>query len=521
MKSTDGLSALLYADTRTVVNGWREIRRSPARAAVWLVWLGLIGAWLVMRSFGPHRSRLGGFDVQARCDVVVCLTIIAFGVVLAHGSRFAGLFANRAEARWIIGSPISPFLATVYLQLREILRRGARLALSYTYVALIFLPSGIAPPTLWRDLLFGLLAVLAIGTIPLPRRLARGPVVAACVLLGYALIALALLPLLRDATIALHAGGPAARFLLALPAWHPGVLLLEPPNAGSAAIGIGLAAVAGTALAALGVAARDAFPEIYALSCERIDRSARTGLRRFVAGEANRIPERPLSAVDPARVPAGPGVFLWKSWTEYRRRSTPRATALETAGLLVGGYAAARLVGNAHPSVWFALAGGLGSLLLVFSMGFSLSFAHELRRPVFWLSGMTLFERLCGLLAGHTWRFIGWFVLIAIGLAGGRAGLIPVVLTAVTGPAMLVLAASIGYAVFALLPNEIDVRGPLAMLRVLLSYAFVLPAIVAGLVTGFLLASTMVALFATALVALIEAAGLIGFAAWRLDTASS
>jgi hypothetical protein len=516
----NGLAVLLYADARTIVNGWREIRRSPGRSVIWLLWVVLIAGWLVLRSIAPHRNRLAGFDAVARCDLIVCLTIAVFGVFLAHGSSFAGLFANRAEARWIIGSPVSPFVATVYIQMRELVRRGARFAVTYTYLALVVLPDAIAPAVLWRDLLFGILAILAIGAVPLPRRLAHGPAAVACTLAGYALVALALLPLARDAAIALRAGGRAARFLLALPPWHPGLVLLEPPNAESAAIGLGLAVVAGTALAILGAAARDAYPELYTWSCERIDRSARPGLRRFATSETVRAAPGPVSGVDPARVPAGAGVLLWKSWTEYRRRSTPRATAIETAGFLVAGYVAARLIGNAHPSAWFSIASAVGSLLLVFSSGFGLSFAHELRRPLFWLSGTTLFERLSGLLAGHVWRFAGWFVLFTIGLASGGAGVIPVILAGVTGPAMVVLAAAIGYAVFAVFPSEIDLRGPLAMLRVLVSYAFVIPALFAGIVTGVLFQSATFGLFATAIVALLEAAGLIGFAAWRLDASA-
>ena len=43
------LRALLYADGRAFVNQVRELRRSPARAILWLVFALLIGAFVVMR----------------------------------------------------------------------------------------------------------------------------------------------------------------------------------------------------------------------------------------------------------------------------------------------------------------------------------------------------------------------------------------------------------------------------------------------------------------------------------------
>ena len=137
---------------------------------------------------------------------------------------------------------------------------------------------------------------------------------------------------------------------------------------------------------------------------------------------------------------------------------------------------------------------------------------------MFWLSDASLFERLAALVAGHIWHFTAWFLLFAIGLASGHARTLPILFAGLTGPALLILCAAIGTAAFALFPNEIDQRGPLAMLRLVVSWLFMIPAIVAGILSLVVLHSATAALAGAAIVALAEAGALIGFAAWRLDT---
>ncbi len=84
------------------------------------------------------------------------------------------------------------------------------------------------------------------------------------------------------------------------------------------------------------------------------------------------------------------------------------------------------------------------------------------------------------------------------------------------GLALLGLTRAVGVAVFALLPNALDQRGPAVLLRLVVAYALVAPpaalAAGAGWLTGSLLAACAVGL----VLAAAEAGVLLGFAAWRL-----
>jgi hypothetical protein len=82
------------------------------------------------------------------------------------------------------------------------------------------------------------------------------------------------------------------------------------------------------------------------------------------------------------------------------------------------------------------------------------------------------------------------------------------------------LAGAIGYASYALLPNDIDQRGPLLFLRLFLGYVLVVPPVAAGIVIGMFVRAPVFAVSVAAATTLLEAAVLVGFAAWRLDRMS-
>jgi hypothetical protein len=510
-----GIGALAYADVRSAVNALRDVRRSAARSTLWIVGICVFLLWLLVRSLQGGRSPRPGFDALAQCDLIAAIAIVTFGVLLAHGSRFVGLFANKAEGQWIVRAPVSPFTAAIYLQVRELIRRSPRLTISFGYLAVLYLPNVVSPAGLVRDLLFFAVALIAIGGVPLPRRLARGAVAAACIVAGYVAIGYAVVALLHDAVLTLQLSGPVAAHARALPAWHPGSVLLEPFGPRSLAVLAGLVAIALAAIGALGTVAADAYPELYALSVEQIDRSGRIGRGLFTRGARTvRAPARSASA---RGAPPGVAVFVWKGWIEYTRRSATRAMVLQTAGWFAGGYVAALVIGRGHLQLWSTLAAVAFTLLLATTVGFGVSLGHELRRPLFWLSGASLFARLCGLLAGSTLRYVAWFLALGLGLAAGHAAPFAVALAAVAAPAVFVLLAAIGYAAYAVVPNEIDRRGPFAILRILISYVLVLPAGVAGVAAAISTGSPLTGIAAGSIAAVAEAALLLRFTARRLS----
>jgi hypothetical protein len=517
------LRALLYADVRSFVNQLREIRRSPARAIMWTMFAGIVGGFIVLRIVRATRRRglpINVFPIVDSTDAIVCGGIIIFGIALAFGSRFAGLFAHPAEARFIIDSPATPFVATLYVQTREVVRSSGRQGLGLLYAALFYLPERLGVGELVRDLVLLVVAFMAIGAAPLARQLLAKAAVPFAVTAGWIGITVAALAIVRDAAVAFRPRGPLGASVLLLPAYHPGAILLAAPSGQIAAIAALVTCTAGLFIF-VARAAHDAYPELYELSMRRFNRVEHLRRRFFTSGLAMasaKTTERSVSMAGAA--PAGAMIYVWRAWTEYRRTHDARSAALETGLLLGGGYALAQLTSLAHPQLVLSVASPLVTLLFFLALAKSAVLGGELRRPIFWLSETTLFERLCALAVAQSWRVIGWFVLIAIGLAAGRAPLLPVIATLTTGPAAVLLAITTGYASYALFPSEVDQRGPLLFVRLVIGYTLLSPAILAGVIFGFLARRAAFGFAAGTATALLEAAVLVAFAAWRLDRMS-
>jgi hypothetical protein len=515
------LGALFYADARSFVNQLRDIRNSAARAVLWFVFALSIASVIALRVINAsHRSGYRGRIAagELATDAIVCGALMLFGAALAVGNRYAGLFANPAEARFIIGSPATPFIATLYVQVRQIVRGSARQALGLLYVAFVYLPPSLGAGTLARDVVLIVAAFVLIASVPLARQLLAARFVPLAVAGGWLCIVLAPLPPLRDAAARFAGTLPAAAVLLRLPAWHPGRILLANASLQIEAIAV-LLACAGMLFVCVARVARDAYPELYELSMKRFARTERLRSRPFSApAPVLKAPVRSESMA--AGAPSGVAIFVWRAWTEYRRTHDTRAAGLETALLLVAGYALARLTATVASDVLIVVVSPLVNIIFILAVMRSASLANELRRPLFWLSDATLFERLCALAVAQGWRVIGWCVLAGIGLASGGAPVAFLVAMVVVAPSAVLLASAIGYASYALLPNDIDQQGPLRFLRLLLGYVLVIPPIAVGIMTGIFERGAAIALGNAAATTLVEAAVLLGFAAWRLDRMS-
>ena len=514
------LRALLYADVRSTINQLKAIRRSPARAIMWTLFALLVSAGFILRVIRAaqhERLPIETFSEQTSTDAIACFIIAGFGAALAFGSKFAGLFAHPAEARFIIGSPARPFIATLYVQTRDILVNGARRGIALLYGALIYLPDKLSPGAFARDFAIVVAAFTAIAALPLARQLLGKRYIGVAVTAGSLCIAAGATAGLRDLGAALQPGPPLGPLLHAIPAWHPGALLLAGPGTQSAALCI-IVLFVSAVFVFVARRARDAYPELYELSMNRLQRTERLRARSFGAQQV-RENMAPRSASMGAAAPPGVAVFVWRAWTEYRRSNGARSTAIETALLLISGYIVARLTGT-HVVRLLPIATTLGTGLFIVALARAAVLAGELRRPLFWLSPATLFERLCALAVAHSWRMCSWFVLLAVGLAAGHAPFILVAGALFGGPAAVLLAITVGYTSYGLLPHEVDQRGPMLFVRVILGYVFALPALAVGIAAGYFLGNGLYGVGAGALTATLEAGCLVGFASWRLDRMS-
>lgn len=519
----NNLRALMYADVRTLINNIRQIRRSPVRAIFWLLWIVFIGGFIVIRFAGPHMMTPGPAPLidLVRGDWYVAIFAITLGIVIAAGGSFVGLFANAAEARWIIGSPVPPALAVVYIQLRETIKRGLRQLIGFVYFFFIFLPRAISPGAIIRDALFAVLAAIAIGAIPLPRRLATRTWGNLAIAVGIIVGVVGALPALRDLTF----GSSDPRIVALgerLPLWHPGIVLIEPPNLESLAVLAGLAAITIAACTLLAIVAPKSYPEIYALSMGRIHRfeqmrQRRSGIVAMSARTKTTVANVPTDQ-RPRRVPGGAPVIVWRSWVEFQRRYSAGRTAFEVFILLAVGFAGGHFIGDAL-GIYGGIAAMCINLLILGSVGYGILLAGEIRKPLFRLSSTTFFERVAALLFAQSWHLCAWFVFGGIGAALGGAPPLIVGAIIVGGPCIVLLVAAIGYTCYALVPNITDQRGPMLLVRIFASYLFVVPVAGMGVAAGVIMHDATIGIATAALVAIAESTILLAFVAWRLEAA--
>ena len=501
----NALQALSYGDRRALLNSLRALRTKPGRLLLWTLYAFAIAGfgWLKVtpNARGPAEPMpLFGLAVG---DFWVCAFGLAFGLVLATGtSRWLGVFSSRAEALLLTRAESSPLIVAAYLQVRAVGAALARGTARFAYLIVIGIPAGNTLGGLAAQLCFFVAAGGAVASVALPRALARGAVRAAAVAGGTAIALLALLPLVLDVLRALRVGLPPP---LAQSWLHPGLLLQALAGGDLRAIAIPLTLTA-CATAAFAGAGRDAYPELYAISLAHLERRS----RRAALG--------PREARSGASRLRGAFAFVWVDVLTFTRNVPAALTATVAALTLAGGAAAATVAQRSPELVFGILVGTLPGLAIAVASTTGVRLAPALRMPIFWLGDVPLAARLaawsCGPLARDG-------LLIGLAIAGYAAvarDTLPAVLTFCGALGLLALTRAVGLAVFALLPNALDQRGPAVMLRALLSLALIAPAACAGGAAALTLRPALAsAVAAGTLTALVEAALLVTFAAWRLS----
>lgn len=510
-----GVGALFFADWRSAVNDARRALRSPGRLMLWLLYAGGLALFFWSRVYGRGGGIAGARADLLRADYFMSALLVTLALALASGRGAVGIFRTRAEARFIIGSPLAAPTAIAYLQAREALSQAVRLLFSFIYFILVFGPRHVGPAVVVADVLLIVAMMAAAAAVVVPRRLLPAPAGIVCACVGAPLALLAAAPAIRDVLAQAAVPLPRAladRVLAALPPWHPGTVLLEPSLVWLGAV----AAVVAVAIAVLAAAGRDAYPELYAMSVARIDRLERWRQRRArgVLGESPApVRRRTLTA---GTAPAGVLIFVWKSIVDFRRQVPLVYVGAGIVGCGLAGFAAARFVSTGEGALFSALIGVVINVLVLVGITATSALYNEIRRPLFWLAPAPLFERLCALALARIWRTIIMLEIVAAGYAFGGGGTPETLVVAAGLPALVALLAGVGFAVYAFYPSTADWRGPVAVLRLLVSIVLLAPVFVLYSV-GAAFVTPLAALGAAALLALLEAGALLGIAAWRLD----
>jgi hypothetical protein len=473
------VSALLYLDLRFLRNQTMTIVRSPGRLALWIPYLFLLAWFGYSRTL--YRGHAQSFSIThlgpSIATAAAGIFLAALGGVLlqASGPRLQG-FRSTAEAVLFNNAGIQARTLLLWLQIRKLASTAPRWLFSFVYL-LVFVSFNMTLGTVGRILIATFIAAAALMTVELPAYLARrrprgvaiawlgGASLAAGVLYGFAGFA----TFFGERNIAPH--------VMAAVRVDPGrfvdALVSGPPY------GLALLALVPLTLVAIGpLLARDAIPELYAAAAEVQAYRERIRGGRIATG---------VGAVRSSaahRIPSGAWTLLWKDWIALRRgRFGLRAFALGV--LLWGGIGAAIVyapdVGLSYTFLSFA------AMFVVFvPIRISFGLFAELSKPIWWLSRASLRSRLAVWTISKCWP--GALALSAlplvIGVLGGRPALalaaIPLAF-AVWWPMH-----ALGLVTYAAFPSRVDVRGPMAMLRVFATMLYLAPPILTSAVIAVL-----------------------------------
>jgi hypothetical protein len=516
--SDSALWTLTYADRREFINGIKSIRKRPWIALLWILWLTTIGVFAWLRTRGVRHDGPPPFWQVALQDTWVCGAIVVFGVMLAAGtSRYVGFFSSRAEALMLIRSPLHPSAVSAYLQVRAVASTLVTTFGRFAYILLIALPGHTTVLGLVREATLLAAVTTAVACLPLPRALAKGLWRAGCLAVGSIIAFLGVLPLIRDAVTSFKDMAFGAILLAAIPDWHPGSAVTDAANGDFIPVGIALIVALSATLAFL-AASRDAYPELFALSIAHLELRERITARRSARSEGTdsteKRPKRAASRGTPFR---GALSIVWLDAVSWARRAPPLTTLLITTGALLGGFA----IGYASRSAEYGKAsvtlfGALPNLYIGIASTGGVKLAVDLRRPLFWLGGVPLGGRLAAWCFAPLWRDAIFVGLLGLGYAV-ISGDYPIGVTVVGGGvAIAMLGRASGIAIFALLPNALEQRGPALFLRLFLSYMLIAPVLLVAVIAAFVARSAVVGVLVGAIPAILEATALIIFAAWRL-----
>ncbi len=511
------LQPLFYLELRQLRNTTVNLVKKPGRAIFWSVWLALI----IGPQFFTGRSYRGGLthlaEPLATMIALGALTLLFF--TLLHGTRAPFLaFTSKADAHFLIGSPISPRVVGVWLQARRIVLDMARGL--FFIVLYIVIWSRYHHPTgfvLTLFAFFGLMSASAIPMVSLRRRFGE---LAITLLLKIA-ITLALATLAIVALAYFGDGLPLSEhFTSRIVQLRLGTILNALLSANPAYL-VAFSALIIAACALGYVCTRDLYPELYDVSLRAWHTYAKLRGGFFSRGQDKAVARtgtapRKVTGIPPAFVHGALTIF-WKEWL-YFKRSGGWQFSLIMWGFIWAILGAAPFElskRGGDQDLLFVVGISIGNLGLLFVAMASVSLAEDLRKPLWWLSGANLAQRLWAWLSAGAWRLAGGLTVggCSAALAAHRPWLIlPAVPVAIL---MSLYVKTIGLAAYAVFPSKIDARGPVAGLRILLTYLALLPTVV-GALLGVLVHSPALGVAASLACLVAEMYGLVQFATWRI-----
>lgn len=505
---------MVYLEWRQLANRVRAALKEPLRIILWAVGAFWLIGMVVLRIVTPKpHGQTGLPEPFASVIALGYFVFLGFMIALAAGGNTIGAFSSAADARFLIGSKLPERTVIVWLHLRHVAFAIIRIVWIIVLYATIYRTAG----SVWGLVLTMIAAAGLAGAIPITTfRMAsvRGTIVPTSI--ASLVIAIGVLGLIA---IALGFADPtrfheSSQIALNIGAGKLLNLLVE---GNRPALSIGFALVAGLiALSILG--ASDLYPELYAASTKAF--STRRKARRGFAT----VREYSTRGVRTSSTRwTGAWTILWKEWLGYRRAkySLMRTSVGILICLAVGAAIGIGVERFHEPVMVYAVLINLINAVVIFATMASIQLGDDLRKPLWWLSGDPLYLRLCVWAVSTTWRFA---LILAVGAMLCGAIVHSTGLVVAAFPAMLLTLLylrAVGLFTYSIFPSVIDQRGPLMFVKVLLTYALIMPPMLMLLWGALFAHDASLGLGGAAAIMLAEMAGLVAVAAGRIQNAGA
>ena len=513
---TADLRTLAYLEYRQIVNRVRRMARQPARALVYVLAVAYFAFVGTLRGHGAHLFAMPAIP-EPYASALFCAYITLLGVMMyGAASGIVGAFSCAADARFLAGSLIPERLVVFWLQLRRSATAIARMLFTIVLYALVFSGSGTFAG-IGLAMLGGTLVATATAIPMLKLRNLAGHATAHS--LAGAVCAVGIFPL----AILLAGMQPESMA-------HASALSVERLGMGYAfnelfggnALALSALFLAGLLGVAISYASgSNLYPDLYASSLRVLAFRARQRSAGAAFTMEHRYERRPARTHGFFDVLRGAWTIVWKEWIAFTRSPSMQRTFY--FGLLVclgAGALFGSVVGGSNEKFTdtVVISSTVFNLVLIFVvMGATVGLADDIAKPLWWIGPDSLLLRLIAWTVGASWRMAA---CLAAGLtAWALAMRAPVLaLAAIPAAAVAVLhLRAVGLVLYALFPSTFDQRGPLAIVRVLLTYVLATPPFVAGALVFVLAHMDPAPAFAAGLLAsLAETLGLIAFSAKRI-----
>lgn len=478
---TAGLSALAYLEYRQIVNRARETLRRPGRAILYLAVLGYFIAVSVMRAHGNRTLPLTSVPEPYASTLFFAYVTLLGIMMYGAASGIVGAFSSASDARFLSGSAIPERLVALWLQLRRCGMSIARMLFTVVLYALVFSSGtslGIALAVIGAT-------IVATGTAIPMLKLRRIAGTAAAQSFASVIAAAGILPMI----VLLSTLTPKAMTLR----WAALIEHLGTGHAFNALFGGNAVALGALFAAAFCIVALSYFtgaglyPELYASSLRVLAfnaRQARVNAGFSIEHKYEHRESRTAAAV--SRFFRGPWTIIWKEWIAFVR--SPSMQRVFYFGLVICAAVGAlfgHVVAGSRNAVEEAL--GLaymaGNMIVIFvAMGSAIGLSSDISKPLWWMGRDPLWMRLAAWTVGTSWRISA---CLGVGIAAWALALHAGVIAAAGIPVAVTLMLhlrAVGLVIYSIFPSTIDQRGPLAIVRAMLTYLFAAPPAIVGTV---------------------------------------